>query len=79
MGEPMMKPAPDYRFSLRTLLLVLAIAPPLLWGAWLAFWLMVASRPRTTVEGLMSLLLLALAIGVLAGPVRRAIRRLNAA
>lgn len=74
----MIKPARDYRFSLRTLSIVLAIAPPLLWGAWLAIGLMVASRPRTTVDGVISLLLLAVAIAVMAGPVRRAIRSLNA-
>lgn len=67
----------DYRFSLRTLMIVLAVAPPLLWGAWLAVWFLVASKPRATGEGLVVLLVWLVAIAVLAAPVRRAIRRLN--
>ena len=78
MEQNTYKATRDYRFSLRTLVIVLAIAPPLLWGAWLAIWYIVAAQPRATFEGLIGLMLLAVAIAVLAGPVRRAIRGINA-
>ena len=78
MDENPYKAPRDYRFSLRSLMIVLAVAPPLLWGAWLGLCLLVASKPQMTGEGVVVLLAWLFGIAVvMLPPVRRAIRRLN--
>jgi len=59
------------QFRLRTLLIVLALGPPLLARAWVKRWETVAAVGRTSPEEWISLLLLAVAIAVVVAELAR--------
>ena len=54
------------RYRLRTLLIVLAVGPPLIWAAWLALGPVIAAAQRSSAEDWIRLLLVVIAIVVVA-------------